>query len=214
MTTASSTELPAATLPELRLRLPGKWWQIPLNDLERAKASIRVLVDQQAGRRDDRAVDRAAYRQQLFAAAEAAAAANGKSIHIALEIVEALPIPASVTVLAPEMRLTPAIGTDGLAVIGILQQGLERKPGYDAKAVSRFRVGESEVLRVHHEEQTTYGDEQLPGLAVEYWITVPGFKRVALLSFSTALTGIDEIMLGFFDSIVRASYWQAKTPTA
>jgi len=130
-------------------------------------------------------------------------------MHIALEIVEGMPIPVSVTVFLPEMRLTPAVGTDASAVIGILQQGLEKNPAYDGERVARFRVGESQALRVHREEQSTYRDEEVPGLAVEYWITVPGFKRVALLSFSTALTGMDDIMLGFFDSIVQASYWQA-----
>lgn len=204
---AESVDRAFAGLPGLRLRLPGTWWQIPLHDIDEAKASIRTLVDQQVGRRDDRAANRAEFRQQLLAAAEAAAQANGKTMHIALEIAEGIPIPVSITVLLPEMRLTPAIGTDALSVIGILQQGLERKPGFDPQRVSRFSVRESEVLRVYHQEQTTYGEEQIPGLAVEYWITIPGFKRVALLSFSTALAGIDDIMLGFFDSIVKATYW-------
>lgn len=211
MTIAETPPKTEPTLPELRLRLPGKWWQIPLHDLEKAKASIRSLVDLQAGRRDDRAADRAAYRQQLLTAAETAAGANGKTMHIALEIVEALPIPASITVFMPDMRLTPAIGTDAIAVMGILQQGLERNPGYDPTRVARFRVRESEVLRVHHEEKSQYGEEEVPGLAVEYWVTIPGFKRVALLSFSTALTGIDDIILGFFDSIVSALYWDDST---
>ena len=220
---------PAATtlpeLPELRLRLPGSWWNIPLTDLEEAKASIRRLVDRAAGSRDDRAADRERYRRQLLDAAEAAIAGSGRAMHIALEIVEGLPIPVSVTVFAPDMRLTPAIGTDGLAVMAILEKGLARAaetpadpdaaaPPTAETRSDRFRVGESEVLRRLRHETTTYGDEQVPGLAVDYWITVPGAKRVALLSFSTALTGMDDIMLGFFDSIVQASFWQAKSPAS
>ena len=205
-----STPVSTAGGAQLRFRLPGSWWQVPLTDAATAQASIRRLVEHQAGNRDDQATERENMRRRFFAAAERAIEGNGRSMHVALEIVEDLPIPVSFTVYTPDLRLTPAIGTDGDAVIGILEQGLAARGGYNAEQTRRFSIGESSVLRVHHDEimHRENPDEDIPALVTEYWISIPGTKRVALISFSTALSGIDEIMLGFFDSIIGATYWQ------
>jgi hypothetical protein len=205
------TVVATAKAPQLRFRLPGKWWQIPLGDLDEAKASVRRLVDVAVGPRDDRAIERDRMRSQLFTAVEKAVAGSGLSMQIALEIVEGLPIPASFTVFQPDLSLSPAVGTGGAAVMGILQQGLEKRPDFDPEAILRFRSGVSEVLRQHRTEIALVTDrdtpEELETLAVEYWMTVPNAKRVLLVSFSTALAGIDHIMLPFFDSIIGATYW-------
>ncbi len=205
-----STSPSTVTGPQLRFRLPGSWWQVPLTDAAEAKASIRRLVDRQAGNRDDRATERETMRRQFLAAAEHAIEGNGRSMHVALEIVEDLPIPVSFTVYLPDLRLTPAVGTDGGAVIDILERGMAARASFDAEKVKRFTVGESSVLRVHHDEIMHREEpaEDIPALVTEYWISIPGTKRVALISFSTGLSGIDEIMLGFFDSIVGATYWE------
>ncbi len=44
-----------ASLPRLIFRLPGTWWPVPLDDRERARASIKGLVRRQVGISDDRA---------------------------------------------------------------------------------------------------------------------------------------------------------------
>ena len=204
------TSTTSVAVPQLRFRLPGKWWQVPLTDLDEARASIRRLVDRAVGNRDDRASDRDRMRKQLTTAAEKAVSGRGTAMHIALEIVEGLPIPASFTVFQPDLRLSPAVGTDGPAVIGILQQGLEQRADFNPETAYRFTAHRSEVLRQHRTEVTRAEAEtvqELPALIVDYWMTVPGAKRVVLVSFSTALSGIDEIMLGFFDSVIGASYW-------
>ena len=204
------TEAVKPTIPQLRFRLPGSWWQIPLTDLEEARASIRRLVDRAVGNRDDHATDRDRMRKQLTAAAEKAVSGSGTTMHIALEIVEGLPVPASFTVFQPELRLSPAVGTGGPAVIAILEQGLQQRADYNPEMAHRFTAHRSEVLRQHRTEMTMTDSEpaeELPGFVVDYWMTVPGAKRVVLVSFSTALAGMDEIMLGFFDSIIGATYW-------
>lgn len=40
---------------------------------------------------------------------------------------------------------------------------------------------------------------------------LPYVKRVVLVSFSTLFSDLSDVMVGFFDSIVRASYWQQPT---
>lgn len=205
------TATAAPAIPQLRFRLPGRWWQIPLTDLDEARASVRRLVDTAVGPRDDRATERDRLRRQLVSGVEAAVGGGGVSMQIALQIAEDLPIPVSFTVFTPTLHLSPAVGTSGDAVIGILQQGLERRADYNVETARRFSTQRSSVLRQHRTEVTVTegkeGPEELPTLIVDYWLSVPGAKRVVLVSFSTALAGMDEIMLPFLDAIIEVTYW-------
>ena len=42
----------ADALPQLKLRLPGQWWQVPLHDAARARDSVKRLVERMHGRID------------------------------------------------------------------------------------------------------------------------------------------------------------------
>jgi hypothetical protein len=69
------------------------------------------------------------------------------------------------------------------------------------------------VLRTHHRQIVPVlsddGDSaELPTLVAQYWISIPGTKRVILVVFSTVFVELEEVMLGFFDSIVRVTYWE------
>ena len=210
---SETTGVQAPAMPELRFRLPGRWWQVPLHDATEARASIRALIERQVGRADDRAQVREDMRRQFFAALETAIGGDGQSMSIALDIVEAVPLSASFTVFLPPIGMTPAVGTSGPAVIDIVAQGLALTPGQSPDTAHRFSTAQSEVLRTHHRQIVPVlsddGDSgELPTLVAQYWITIPGTKRVILVVFSTVFVELEEVMLGFFDSIVRVTYWE------
>ncbi len=65
------------------------------------------------------------------------------------------------------------------------------------------------MLRLHRRfpVEGRQGEEPLDALAADYWMTIPGTKRFMLVSCSTAYGPLEATMLGFFDSIVRAAFW-------
>jgi len=199
----------AEPLPELRFRLPGKWWQVPLKDHDTAKASIRDMVRDQVGTSDEHANLRAGLSRRLLTSLEAAIAGDGLAMHIALRILPGIPIPASFTVALPSIGMTPAIGTSPAAVIGVLEKTLMTGEKLDETA-HRFSIRESEVLRSHRIRISDEADAAPPTLLADYWVTVPRTKRVLLISFSTGLVDITDEMLGLFDSILAASYWKTR----
>lgn len=201
-------------LPQLRFRLPGEWWQIPLHSSEEAIVSIRRLIDKQVGNADAHATLRSQLRRQFAAAAAIAIEGDGQSLQIALSIVEELPVPVSFTVFLPQLRMTPAVGTSPAAVIAVLQQGLAETTGPEWATLHRFATATSEVLRTHRRQlvagyESADAEESVPTLSVDYWMTIPGSKLVVLVNFSTVLADIDDVMLTLFDSIMSATYWDA-----
>ena len=202
----SGTRATVATpLPELRLRLPGAWWQIPLTDHDAARAAVRELVTARlAG--DELAKVRIAAERRFLAGLEQAIAGDGLALHVALTIVPGVPIPISVLVLQPEQQLTPAIGTSPAATMEVLASGLERHG-----EVHRFATTESEVARrVRRAPMSSQveGADDVDQLTVEYFLTVPGTKRFLLVVFSAPLGELGDVLVDLFDSIVRVSYWR------
>lgn len=204
-----------SALPTLRLRLPGQWWQIPLHDRDEARESIRRLVSRQLGSADVHAQAREDLRRHLLAALEQSIAGDGQSFHVALEIVPDIPVPVAISVAMPQQAITPAVGTSPAAVMEILERGLELAAPETWATAQRFESRGSSVLRLHRRQsvETLDTDGENPGkpvdgLAADYWMTVPGTKRFVLVACSTAFGPLEQIMLTFFDSIVRAAYWE------
>ena len=194
-------------LPALRFRLPGEWWPIPLTSESAAKDSIRRLIDRQVGRADDRAIMRADLRKEYYESVRAAVSGEGQSMHIALDVVEEMPLSSSFTVFLLPQPMTPAIGETGEAVIAVLRAGLETARPDVVSTLVEFAVGASRVLRSHRITEAIDDPPTLPSMIADYWISIPGTKRVALVSFTTAYAALADVMLTFFDSIVRATYW-------
>lgn len=202
-------------LPELRLRLPGTWWQVPLRDEASARASVLRLVERQAGKSDELAQARRDITRQLLAALENAIEGDGRAMHIALDVIEGLPLSASITVFLPPLGMTPAIGTSPTAVLDVLEQGLAlTKEGQESGAPHRFVTAESGVLQTHRirtllvpGERSNDPATELPTLVAEYWMTIPGTKRVILLVCTSVFVELEQVMLDFFESIVAVSYW-------
>jgi hypothetical protein len=203
-----SRDLVATELPTLRFRLPGQWSQIPLHERAEARTAIERLVELQVGKADQYATLRRDIRSRLLAALEAAIDGSGQSMHVALNVVPEVPISASFTVFLPAVALTPALGTTSTAVMDVFERGLATAA--DMETAQKFGIAGSEVLRVHRETVADFDDEHrdIRSLVVDYWLTVPGTKRIVLVSFSTLFSELAEVMITFFDSILRASYWE------
>ncbi|MFF3065539.1 hypothetical protein ACFVQ3_13350 [Oerskovia sp. NPDC057915] len=200
---------PPAPLPQLRLRLPGSWWQVPLHDRAEARASVRRLVAAQVGPADDRASVRIELERRVLAALDDAIGGEGQAFHVALSIVPGVPLPVTAMVSLPAQQLTPAIGTSATATMAILERGLADVTEGGADSLHRFTAGASEVARRtrRHVVADPDSDETLPTVAVEYWMTVPGTKRFVLVSFSAPAGELEEPLTGLFDQIVRVSSW-------
>lgn len=199
----------AQALPSLRFRLPGTWAQIPLHDAAEAREAIKRLVAKQLGRADDAATAREQLRRQFNEALKDAIAGEAQGMQIALEIIDGLPTPASFTVFLPEQPLTPAIGTEPAAVMSVLEKGMRGRADVDGTSIETFQTAESAVLRTSRTELMVVDAEAEPMKVaiVDYWMTIPGSKRVILINFHTALADAIMEMTELFDAIVRAAYW-------
>jgi hypothetical protein len=213
MTESSTPGAAPERLPELRFRLPGRWWPVPLRDTEGARSSIRSLVREQVGVADEHAGLRDALARRILGTLESAIAGSGQSMYLALEIVKGAPLPATLTVFLLDTPLAPSVGTAPDRVIDVMERALvgSMTPGLDARL--RFKTRESEALRAHRIVEST-GDDSARTLVVDYWVSVPQTKRVVLASFSTGLVELQDELLGFFDAIVKASYWRHPRPAA
>lgn len=203
-----STEEPEV-LPELRLRLPGSWWQIPLRDREEARASVRRLVAIQVGTADDKTGVRIELERRVLGALEEAIGGDSQSFYVALSIVPGAQLPVTAIVTLPAQELSPAIGTGAAATMSILERGLANLTEGGAEALHRFSVGDSEVARRIRYRTTTdaKSGEEVVTFAAEYWMTVPGTKRFVLLAFSAPAGDLEGPLTGLFDQIVRVSSW-------
>ncbi|TPW72267.1 hypothetical protein [Schumannella sp. 10F1B-5-1] len=216
-------------LPQLRFRLPGEWWPVPLTDPTALEESLRGLARRKIGPQDDRAVLRAQLRERTRAAALAARDGGGVMTYLALEIVEDAPLPTSFTVFLPEQRLTPVLGTGPDAVVDLIEQGLRSLGVNGIESAERLDTPVTQGLRIHRTLVTPLAESDRPAgsvpdevpwaaeerrtLVADYWLAVPGRRRFVLVTFSTPLVPLQDVMLGLFDSIVQAAYW-AEAPSA
>ena len=208
----------AAALPTLRFRLPGDWWALDLHDRDAAVASAHRLVRHRIGTQDGRVRVRQHVTRELTEAIDAAIRADGQSMFIAVKILDGVPLPLSFTVYLPETGMTPAIGTDPDRVLEILERGIAHvataehaDPGDPADRV-RVDLPETKATRIHRVRavDVTSGDDAgtIETLVVDYWVAVPGTKRVMLVSFSTPMAQLQQQLLQFFDAIMRAARWE------
>lgn len=209
----------AETLPELRFRLPGDWWAVDLHERDAAVASAHRLARHRIGPQDDRVLLRERVTRELTEAIDAAIRAGGQSMFIAINILDGVPLPISFGVYLPEVGMTPAIGTDPDRVLDILEQGVQHvataehaDPGDPADRV-RIALPETKATRIHRVRAIDVGSGEDAGtletLIVDYWVAVPGTKRVMLVSFTTSMAALQEQLLQFFDAIMRAARWES-----
>lgn len=203
-------------LPTLKFRLPGTWYAIDPRDDAAARRAVEEISRAVAGQADDAAIARGRVRAALQDAVVAAQRAGAQALFLCREVAPGMPTPAALTVHVPEgMSMSPAIGDGADAVMAALEESfrLLAVPGLDT--AHRLEIPGSLIVRLHTVTEQTI--EQGGETAVQrrldarYWCTMPGSKQVLLVDLSTPLGDIPGVMLGFFDAIIGAAYFDTSS---
>lgn len=227
----------------LELRLPGEWATVPLDDPASARRAVRALALGAAGTSDGSAVLRSPLVRAALAEIDrglAATAAPDAStavvpparprLLIARSIVEGIAIPLSLLVSPLAQPVTPARLPTPEAVLDVLELALAaRDDGFSAAERpdlgGRFALRRQRLVPASAEAGpgATGADpvaavSGLARLEVEHWLPIPGTRRLVRLVATTPVVGMDEVIIGFLDAIVRAARWEhpplAATPSA
>lgn len=192
----------------LEFTLPGTWAQVDLTQpLE--KASLRREVEKLTGARDDLAKERARM-VELLESVLADRPDSLETLMMCAEIDRGTPLPIVLAVHgADELHMSPAIGTDPDAVLGVLKRGREQLYGEAgeqwAEVVTRsgkaLRTSQFADVRLH----PSNGEVTMPALVATYWITIPDSKHLMAATFYTPMVDIAQLAMRYFDAIVRAS---------
>ncbi len=222
----------------LELRLPGEWTTVPIDDPASARRAVRAIALGAAGSSDESAVLRsplvraalAEIDRGLASAADSSAAAAAPAARprllIARSIVEGIALPLSILVSPLAQPVTPARLPTPEAVLDVLELALAaRDDGFTA--AERPDLGRTIALRRQRvvPASTEGGPDAtrtdpvaavsgLARLEVEHWLPVPGTRRVVRLLATTPVVGMDEVIVGFVDAIVRAARWEHPPITA
>ncbi|NYI39925.1 hypothetical protein [Demequina lutea] len=195
--------------PRLVLRLPGTWVQLDPSRPELTDKRIRAFVRLSMGRADELATARADMRKALGLLVERAdPAAALESTFLCHEVSPGVPAPIAVSVFTPEaIRMSPVIGTRPEDVIaGFMAAmkaigdggGWEVRPCADGASARRWHIAETVVAE---------GLEDVPirAFSADYWRTVPGSKRLVLVTVTSPLADIPQTLLHLADAIVAGS---------
>ncbi|MDL9978216.1 hypothetical protein [Microbacterium candidum] len=196
----------------LQLRLPGEWFALDPRDEETAAAQIAAIARDVAGTADDAAIARARVRETFGEVVRSAREAEAEKVLVCREIA-GMPIPASITVHLPDgMRMSPAIGTSSAAVIETLEAAFRELDVEGIDDATRLGSPGGDVLRLlttGYEAVEEEGERlEIHRLRADYWYAVPGTKDVLLVSMTTALGDIPNLMVQFFDAIATAAYFE------
>jgi hypothetical protein len=195
--------------PRLTLRLPGTWVQLDPNRPEVTTGRIHSFVELAIGRADELAQARHDMRDALGMMMDRAPeAAALESTFLCHEISPGSPTPIAVSVFSPaDVHMSPAIGKGPGAVIETFLAAMNvlgdvadwtRIDCADGEAVRRCRITETVVAE---------GAEDLPmrSFVADYWRTVPGGKRLVLVTVTSPLADIPQTLVRLADAIVAGS---------
>ncbi|MGI6878372.1 hypothetical protein [Microbacterium sp. gxy059] len=199
----------ATALPDLALRLPGSWWDVPLGDRDEARASVRRLLRTRLGTSDERARGRIELERRLMASLDQAIEGDGRSLQIALSIVPGARISMTAMIATPELAI-PHQPDPSLTPLDVLALALERARGADEAPAAKVpsRAGTA-LRRVRYRVTTADGSEEtLRTAAFEYWFVAPGTRRAVVATFSVPAGALEDELGGLADAIVAVSGWQ------
>ncbi len=196
--------------PRLWMPLPGQWHHVPLTDRAEAMAAIRAYAVDVAGSHDAQALQRARLIEALKKLLDEADDRRLTTLYLAIEPVPGLTLSIALLESRPDINLSPSIGTAGPDVLEVLLNGLAEY-GEPIDEAERYSVGDSAVARQSRVTVEKVADEgteyEISQLAIDYWITIPGHKRVALVTFLTPHADLVDPLLVLFDSIVAGLQW-------
>ena len=197
--------------PILRFRLPGRWFSVDLSDEHATHTSIKRIARDAIGRADDRAVERATVRRQLEEAVAAGAGGDVRAIMFSTEIATGTPLPVTLLVFEPaNLRMSPAVGTAPQAVLKVMAEGLKQLDPEAHASMVEVRGPGVPALRTHRVELVEDGSKSdgILRLIADYWIPVPGTKRMLMVRFSTPLGELENVMCALFDEFIAVAYFQ------
>lgn len=212
---ASGTPAPAGARSEgegarrLALRLPGTWVQLDPHRPDVASERIRAFVRLALGRADELAGARRELRLALGMVLDGApAAAALESAFLCHEIAPGSPTPIAVSVFSPDsIRMSPAVGTAPGVVIDAFLAAMEALG--DAAGWARIACADGEAARRWRITETVAaeGAEDVPlrSYVADYWRTVPGSKRLVLVTVTSLLADIPQTLTRLADAIVAGS---------
>ncbi|WP_353114786.1 hypothetical protein [Microbacterium sp.] len=210
---AAAAEAPATPehFPTINFRLPGVWVVLDPREDEESRAAIEETVLAAVGKADDAVLLRRTMQGSLVDALEGAQQAGAEMLYLCQEV-GGMPMPIALSVHFPkDLRMSPAIGTSPASVIAVLKRSFEELKVDGIDEAVEIEIEESRVLRtVTIDEQTIETEEasrEQRRISADYWYTVPGTKHVLLVNLATPLGDIPHVMLGFFDSIIAASFF-------
>jgi hypothetical protein len=201
-----------------RFSLPGRWSRVDLTDESTTRRTVRRMIEQSLGHRDELVKERAELRQLLQPAVDSAREVGASDFYVALELVEGIPLPAWLMVFLPSVEDTDFLRLGLDALTSALEESAQIVEP-DARTSFVDRPGEREsaisAVRQNWRRRTVSPDDPEVGfdvLEVDYWIAAAHPNRIALLTFSTGYAEYEEQMLALFDAVVRTIRWPADEP--
>ncbi|MBO9578392.1 MAG: hypothetical protein J7480_06430 [Microbacteriaceae bacterium] len=143
-----------SVFPELRFRLPGKWYSIDVSSEAAADESARRMAEELVGTSDEAALVRIKLRERVRRAAEGGRAGAIRAMFLATELQKGVALPATLTVFEPpKLRMAPAVGTSPEAVAGTMRKalaevgvdGIEEAEELDCGAFRALRISRIEA---------------------------------------------------------------------
>lgn len=194
---------------DYQLMLPSGWFRIPLEPQLRER-SVDALVNKQFSGVDDAPHLRQTVRQELLERAAEAYEAGGLELYLSLQQAGPLTIPASllITLVPPPRPGGAAPSLHDLAEI----LGAE---GGEGRTVSLVELGAGTAMRVRVDPEATNAEARtgkdeyvMPSVTVDYQLLVPRSDMYLLLTFSTPLIQIADVMVGLFDAVAGSLVWK------
>ncbi|MGH3384935.1 MAG: hypothetical protein ACRDO1_10190 [Nocardioidaceae bacterium] len=177
---------------------PEEWWRIPLVDPDLRARSIDRLTKLQFRGVDHQPALRRGLQDEISGQAAEAAAAGGLEMYLAVQM-RGIPVAATLTTY-----LAPGRITEGAVEF-------EQKVGPDGE-IDSVQIAAGEAIRRHQlrPPEGPYATiENAPSTTVvDYWIPVPGIPQTLLLTFSSPMEEIAEVMVNLFDSIASSVRWR------
>lgn len=201
---------------DIRIALPGSWWNIPLEDSVASAAAVRTIVNNSVGRADDRVMIRRALRDELQKDVDSARAGGAHGLYLAREIASGIPMSGSLAVFWPHLSNLPEDADDARLLRAAIKAALAdgaRDEGttFDPAETREFESVSSVLLRrVRRHTIVDANGNPSTTIQCDYWIAFEEHSRPALLSFSSSLAGMDEKLIGLFDAIAATATWSAQ----
>jgi hypothetical protein len=192
----------------------GDWRQLRIADPLALKGDIEAVAAHQFPRGDEQAPLRILARERLTQAAELARDGGAVSMFVLGEIARGVPLPAIMTVFAPdELTIAPSVGTAPEAVMRAFAEARSAL-GIDGAEWYEFSTTQSLVSRTVTTttvdvNQATSDVVEAPMLEVNYWMTIPGTKRLLQIGVQTPVAHAPAIATRYFDRTVAGIHFVA-----